>query len=75
MAFGVTRRELEAWKKAVARGEIAFMTHDWHEPRFPQFRTVTKVGCSDPGKLTRWCLETALTRNTFMFAAIFRILT
>ncbi|WP_334075489.1 MULTISPECIES: hypothetical protein [Paenibacillus] len=57
MAFGVTRDELNAWKKAVSRGEIAYLTHYWLDPRFPGSKTVTKVGCSDPARLRAWCLK------------------
>ncbi|OMF22412.1 hypothetical protein BK133_26385 [Paenibacillus sp. FSL H8-0548] len=60
MAFGIKRKELEGWKAAVARGEIAFLTHYWLDPRFPDMRTVTKVGCSDRVKLSRWCLDNGL---------------
>ncbi|MGZ9586059.1 hypothetical protein [Paenibacillus marinisediminis] len=55
MAFGVSREELAAWKQAVLRGDIAFLTHYWIDNRFPQYTTVTKVGCSDLDKLTSWC--------------------
>lgn len=55
MAFGVRREELEAWKRQVAAGQIAFLTHYWFEPRFPGIKTITKVGCDDMGKLTAWC--------------------
>ncbi|WP_019414000.1 hypothetical protein [Paenisporosarcina sp. TG20] len=54
MAFGIKRTELESWKKAVGRGEIAFLTHYWLDERFPGCRTVTKVGCSDIDRLIRW---------------------
>ncbi|SFL74626.1 hypothetical protein SAMN03159341_109120 [Paenibacillus sp. 1_12] len=55
MAFGIKRAELQIWKAAVTRGEIAFLTHYWLDPRFPNINTVTKVGCSDLVKLTAWC--------------------
>ncbi|MFD2332366.1 hypothetical protein ACFSR7_24175 [Cohnella sp. GCM10020058] len=55
MAFGVKREELEAWKRKVAAGEIAFLTHYWFEPRFPGVKTITKVGCADLDKLSDWC--------------------
>ncbi len=54
MAFGITRAELTAWKKAVRSGEIAFLTHYWHDERFPDFRTVTKIGCANIRKLIAW---------------------
>jgi hypothetical protein len=55
MAFGIKRAELQQWKAAVARGDIAFLTHYWFDPRFPNVSTVTKVGCSDLDKLAAWC--------------------
>ncbi|MFB5673733.1 hypothetical protein ACE3NQ_19860 [Paenibacillus terreus] len=60
MAFGINRRELNEWKQAVSRGEIAFLTHYWLDPRFPEIRTVTKVGCSDEKRLSAWCSENGL---------------
>ena len=60
MAFGIDRAELSAWKAAVSRGETAFLTHYWYDPRFPQFRTVTKVGNADYGKLVEWCIVNGL---------------
>jgi hypothetical protein len=60
MAFGITREELRQWKEQVTRGEIAYLTHYWFEPRFPDCRTVTKVGCSDVERLVAWCLENGL---------------
>ena len=55
MAFGIKRDELEGWKTAVLRGEIAFLTHYWLDPRFPSIKTVTKVGCSSLERLSAWC--------------------
>ncbi|GAA3409083.1 hypothetical protein ACFFNY_08800 [Paenibacillus hodogayensis] len=55
MAFGITRDELNRWKDAVSRGEIAFLTHYWLDSRFPGIRTVTKVGCADLERLAAWC--------------------
>lgn len=55
MAFGVTRQELAAWKEAVLRGELAFITHYWLDERFPGITTVTKVGCRDIQRLAVWC--------------------
>lgn len=55
MAFGVSREELETWKRRVLAGEIAFLTHYWVEARFPECRTITKVGCSNLQKLRAWC--------------------
>lgn len=54
MAFGITRDELLEWKRKVDAGEIAFLTHYWHDKRFPDCYTVTKVGCRDLKKLARW---------------------
>ncbi|MEK0317673.1 hypothetical protein [Cohnella sp. 56] len=60
MAFGVTRAELEAWKRKVAGGEVAYLTHYWYEPRFPGVNTVTKVGCGDLDRLADWCMRFGL---------------
>ncbi|WP_027094240.1 hypothetical protein [Cohnella thermotolerans] len=60
MAFGITRDELNRWKRSVAKGEIAYLTHYWLEPRFPGIKTVTKVGCSDKERLAAWCKEHGL---------------
>jgi hypothetical protein len=60
MAFGITRTELKQWKAGVTRGELAFLTHYWFDPRFPDIKTVTKVGCSDRSKLAAWCLANGL---------------
>ncbi|MBY0096087.1 hypothetical protein [Mesobacillus maritimus] len=54
MAFGIKRQELNEWKTKVARGEIAFLTHYWLDERFPESKTVTKVGCRDIEKLAAW---------------------
>ncbi|MBP1157403.1 MULTISPECIES: hypothetical protein [unclassified Paenibacillus] len=60
MAFGITREELTQWKEAVTRGEIAFITHFWLEPRFPGINTVTKVGCTNLERLSEWCATNGL---------------
>lgn len=60
MAFGIKRDELEKWKAAVQRGEIAYLTHFWFDPRFPNIHCVTKVGCADLDKLKAWCVENEL---------------
>jgi hypothetical protein len=60
MAFGVKREELIQWKRAVAGGDIAFLTHYWLDPRFPGVKTVTKVGCADKDRLVRWCVSNGL---------------
>ncbi|KHE67016.1 hypothetical protein [Halobacillus sp. BBL2006] len=54
MAFGVKRAELHKWKETVKAGEIAILTHFWLDERFPGCDTVTKVGCKDIKKLSRW---------------------
>lgn len=63
MAFGIKRKELYHWKKAVRNGEIAFLTHYWMDDRFPGCYTVTKVGCSDVKKLKRWGKQHGLQPN------------
>ncbi|OWA33672.1 hypothetical protein B9G55_20210 [Saccharibacillus sp. O16] len=60
MAFGIDRQELTRWKAAVERGEIAYLTHFWLDPRFPGMTSVTKVGCSDLDRLVRWCYKNGL---------------
>jgi hypothetical protein len=60
MAFGVKREQLERWKADVSAGRIAFLTHYWHDPRFPACRTVTKVGCADLARLEAWCRSNGL---------------
>ncbi|WP_284140057.1 MULTISPECIES: hypothetical protein [unclassified Virgibacillus] len=54
MAFGINRKELEAWKQRIENGNIAFLTHYWQDERFPDFTTVTKVGCTDIDALIAW---------------------
>lgn len=54
MAFGITRQELLTWKTQVANGQIAFLTHYWIHPKFPQYHTVTKAGCRDIDLLITW---------------------
>lgn len=54
MAFGIKREELRAWKRSIDQGEIAFLTHYWMDERFPDCKTVTKVGCQDLKKLEEW---------------------
>ncbi|AZK46130.1 hypothetical protein [Paenibacillus lentus] len=63
MAFGITREELNSWKRRVSQGEIAYLTHYWLDPRFPGITTVTKVGCNDLNKLSDWCISNALNPN------------
>lgn len=54
MAFGINRKELQLWKRKTNSGEVAFLTHYWLDDRFPGYKTVTKVGCSDLEKLQEW---------------------
>lgn len=54
MAFGIKRTELIEWKNRVLQGEIAIITHYWYDKRFPQYATVTKVGCNNMLKLKQW---------------------
>ncbi|MGC5328431.1 hypothetical protein [Brevibacillus sp. SYSU BS000544] len=60
MALGIRREELNRWKEAVTREEIAYLTHYWLDPRFPDIKTVTKVGCNNLEKLTEWCTANGL---------------
>lgn len=54
MAFGIKREELLHWQEQVSNGNIAFLTHYWMDPRFPNCYSVTKVGCSNIDKLIKW---------------------
>lgn len=54
MAFGIKREELREWKRKVEDGEMAFLTHYWIHPRFPECKTVTKAGCRDLARLIEW---------------------
>lgn len=54
MAFGIKKSELNLWKSVVMSGEVALLTHYWYDERFPQYKTVTKAGCSDRDKLIKW---------------------
>jgi hypothetical protein len=54
MAFGIKREELNEWKRRVLSGQIAFLTHYWLHPKYPEITTVTKVGCSDIQRLIAW---------------------
>lgn len=56
IAFGISKAELDHWKEQVEAGEIAYITHYWYDKRFPNFKTVTKVGCSNLEKLKAWCI-------------------
>ncbi|MUV39855.1 NAD(+) synthase [Lentibacillus sp. JNUCC-1] len=63
MAFGLRRQELNQWKKAVKKGEIAFLTHYWLDDRFPGCDTVTKAGCADLPKLEAWGRQYGLKKE------------
>ncbi|CAN7388568.1 hypothetical protein [Rossellomorea sp. LjRoot5] len=54
MAFGLTKQELNGWKHQVSNGQIAFLTHYWLDDRFPDVRSVTKVGCCNIEVLSGW---------------------
>lgn len=54
MAFGIKREDIREWKRKIDQGEIAFLTHYWLDDRFPDSKTVTKVGCNDLRKLAEW---------------------
>lgn len=63
MAFGISRKELKHWKQAIDEGQIAFITHYWLDDRFPDVKTVTKVGCCDLKKLAAWGERHGLKRE------------
>ncbi|WP_203362507.1 hypothetical protein [Bacillus sp. REN10] len=63
MAFGITRKEVQQWKQAIGRGEIAFLTHYWLDDRFPNCKTVTKVGCRDLDQLAEWGKQYGLMKE------------
>lgn len=67
MAFGIDRSQLNYWKQQVSDGQIAFLTHYWIDDRFPNMRTVTKVGCADIEKLQNWCREHQLNPRYIHF--------
>ena len=54
MAFGVSKQELTTWKEEANSGRIAFLTHYWHDERFPSYPTVTKVACNNIDTLVYW---------------------
>jgi hypothetical protein len=54
MAFGIKKHELQNWKNQVDCGEIAIITHYWYDLRFPDCKTVTKVGCMSTDVLAQW---------------------
>ncbi|BCJ86895.1 hypothetical protein [Effusibacillus dendaii] len=63
MAFGINRQELNEWKRRVKQGEIAFLTHYWLDPRFPNCKTITKAGCLDVERLVEWGTQYGLKRE------------
>jgi hypothetical protein len=63
LAFGIKRKDLLEWKEKIDSGEIAFLTHYWLDDRFPGYKTVTKVGCSNLGKLAAWGQKYGLKRE------------
>ncbi|TDQ39754.1 hypothetical protein [Aureibacillus halotolerans] len=67
MAFGIKRHELMHWKRAVARGEIAFLTHYWIHPDKDDVRTITKAGCRDVDKLVKWGATYGLKKEWIHF--------
>lgn len=54
MAFGISKQQVKEWKNTINRGEIAFLTHFWLDERFPNTKSVTKVGCNDLNRLAEW---------------------
>lgn len=54
LAFGIKKKDLQQWKATINRGEIAFLTHYWLDERFPELKTVTKVGCNEIERLIQW---------------------
>lgn len=54
MAFGLTKEELNNWKKQVHANKIAIITHYWRDDRFPEATSVTKIGCANLDKLIKW---------------------
>lgn len=63
MAFGIRKQELKEWKDKVKKGEIAFLTHFWLDPRFPDNKTITKAGCSNVELLAKWGQQYGLKRE------------
>ncbi|ASK63432.1 hypothetical protein CFK37_15340 [Virgibacillus phasianinus] len=63
MAFGLKRADLQRWKTSVKQGNISFLTHYWQDSRFPEYYSVTKVGCSDMEKLITWGEKYQLQEN------------
>jgi len=63
MAFGIKKEELARWKEQINQGEIAFLTHYWLDDRFPESKSVTKVGCADLEKLAAWGRQYGLQKE------------
>lgn len=57
LAFGVTREQLNEWKRQASAGRIAFLTHYWLHPSFPGVTSVTKVGCANIDRLRAWAIS------------------
>ncbi|WP_100402945.1 hypothetical protein [Bacillus sp. FJAT-42315] len=63
MAFGITKKDVLEWKRAINRGELAFLTHYWLDDRFPCCKTVTKVGCRNMNQLAEWGKQYGLSKE------------
>ncbi|RLQ96163.1 hypothetical protein [Falsibacillus albus] len=63
MAFGISKESLTQWKREIDQGKISFLTHYWLDDRFPQCKTVTKVGCSDLNRLAAWGKQYGLKKE------------
>ncbi|VEF48103.1 YneQ [Bacillus freudenreichii] len=63
MAFGISKDDLRLWKSSIDEGNIAFITHFWLDDRFPDMKTVTKVGCKDLDMLAAWGADYGLKRE------------
>jgi len=63
LAFGISRKELQQWKRDIDNGKVAFLTHYWMDDRFPNCKTVTKAGCRDLNKLQEWGRKYGLKRE------------
>jgi hypothetical protein len=63
LAFGIKREQLIKWKQKIDDGKIAFLTHYWFDPRFPESKTVTKVGCNNLEKLAVWGAQYGLRKE------------
>jgi len=54
MAFGIKKHQILNWKKEIDEGKIAFLTHYWLDDRFPNAKSVTKVGSNNLTELALW---------------------